>query len=37
MRNHPSIRNMSILHVNGGPNGFTEGSMTSESCLAAIA
>jgi len=36
MLNHPSIRNMSILHVNGGPNRFTEGSMTSESRLEAI-
>jgi hypothetical protein len=26
-----------MLHVYGGSNGFTEGSMTSESCLAAIA
>ena len=31
MRYHPSIRD-----VNSGTNGLTEGSITSESCLAAI-
>jgi hypothetical protein len=34
--NHPSIRDVIMLHVNGGTNGFTDGSMSSESCLAAI-
>jgi hypothetical protein len=36
MQYHPNIRDAIMLHLNGGTNGFTADSITSEGCLAAI-
>lgn len=36
MRYHPSIRDMTMLHVNGGTNALIEHAMYYERCLAAI-